>query len=193
MRREMVDSTELVAAVLDGKPWAAHALVTTVAPVLLGYAELVGGGLGQADREAAVEAAITRGVEKIERYDAAKGTLAGWLRPFVRHALGDIRRRGTATPLPDIGEIPDAGPQRGAEIQNPERAAINRALARLSRTDQLILHLRDSEQLTYEQCAERIGGVTAGAGRVRHHRALRRLSDSAREEPELAHYFEENA
>lgn len=193
MRRQMVDSTELVAALMDGKPWAAHALVTTVVPVLLGYAELVGGGLGQADREAAVESAITRGANKIDRYDPAKGTLAGWLRPFVRHSLNDIRRRGTATTLPNtISDIPEALSEPAAEGDDPESAAIDRALRRLSRPDQVILHLRDTEQLTYEQCAERIGGVTAGACRVRHHRALKRLSDSAREETSLSHYFEEN-
>ena len=193
MRREMVDSSELVVALMEGKPWAAHALVTTVAPVLLGYAELVGGGLGQADRESAVESAITRGVNKIDRYDPAKGTLAGWLRPFVRHALNDIRRRGTAISLPDtLSDTPESAPDAGAEGEyDVDHAAINRALGRLSRTDQLILHLRDTEQLTYEQCAERIGGVTAGACRVRHHRALKRLSASAREEPDLSHYFQE--
>jgi RNA polymerase sigma factor (sigma-70 family) len=193
MRREMVDNDELVAAAQEGRAWAAHALVTTVAPVLLGYAALVGRGLGSTDHELAVEAAIARGVRKLDQYDPNRGTFAGWLRPFVRHALDDIRRNGAADSLSD--DFADAPEDPPSDAQTPqaveERKAINRAVASLRPTDQLILHLRNTEVLTYEQCAERIGGVTAGACRVRHHRAVRRLADAARTETALAHYFEE--
>ena len=189
----MVNTDELVAAAIAGEAWAAHALVTTVAPVLLGYASLVGGGLGSTDHELAVEAAIARGVRKLDQYDPSRGTFAGWLRPFVRHALDDIRRYGAADSLPD--NFADAQDEPSADQPTPqaaeERMAINRAVASLRPTDQLILHLRETERLTYEQCAERIGGVTAGACRVRHHRAVHRLAEAARTETALAHYFEE--
>jgi RNA polymerase sigma factor (sigma-70 family) len=192
MRREMVKPDELVDALREGKPWAAHALVTTVAPVLMGYAALVGGGLSSTDHEMAVEAAIARAVRKIEKYDPSRGSFAGWLRPFVRHALEDIRRAGSAASLPEDYELApyDDRPDDNAATQR-ERAAIRRAVAKLSTTDQLILQLRETERLSHEQCAERIGGVTAGACRVRHFRALRRLADASRDQPDLAHYFEE--
>ena len=190
MRREMVDTEDLIAAIREGQPWASHALVTTVTPVLLGYASLVGGGVSQTDQEFTVEAAIMRGVERIDRYDPRRGSFAGWLRPFVRHALGDIRRRGATTEplLTDVLE-PDSS---SSQSTDPEaNKAVARAMQKLRSTDELILRLRESEGLSYEQCAERIGGVTAGACRVRHHRALRRLSEYLSSEPSLARYFEE--
>lgn len=191
MRREMVDAEELVAAVKEGKSWASHALVTTVAPVLLGYATLVGGGLSSTDHEIAVEAAIARGVRKIDKFDPSRGSFAGWLRPFVRHAVEDIRRHGTTASFPDDYARVEEEPTDEDDARQRERDAIRRAVSQLSATDQLILQLRDTEELSYEQCAERIGGVTAGACRVRHFRALKHLADTAHNEPNLAHYFEE--
>lgn len=192
MRTEVLDPEELLAALKDGQAWAPHALVTTIAPVLMGYARLVGGGLSSTDHEAAVEAAIARGIRKIDKYDPGRGSLAGWLRPFVRHAVDDIRRTGTTSSLPDdfADTVPEGGPAE-PNGNEPAREAMRRVVMSLSGADQVILHLRETEQLTYEQCAERIGGVTAGACRVRHFRALKRLAGAARNEAELAHYFGE--
>ena len=192
MRREIVGTDDLIAALEEGRPWVAHALVTTVTPVLLGYASLIGGGVSQADQEMAVEAAIARGVSRIDKFDPTRGTFAGWLRPFVRHAISDIRRQGR--PVESLGsrDIPEPETNPQEQSNTEEQDAVARAVHQLRPTDELILRLRETEQLTYEQCAERIGGVTANACRVRHHRALRRLADLLSSEPALAHYFQED-
>ncbi|MBW3613705.1 MAG: sigma-70 family RNA polymerase sigma factor [Actinobacteria bacterium] len=156
----------------------------------MGYARLVGGGLGETDLEVAVEKAILRGVKKLDTYDPDKAAFTSWLRPLVRHAIGDLRRsKGADNPeLPaDVAETGEPDP----ELPAPTEAALRRALQRLSETDQLILALRVTEQLSYDQIAERIGGVTPGACRVRHLRALRRLAGEAAAEPELHHYMKD--
>jgi RNA polymerase sigma factor (sigma-70 family) len=194
MRTETVDIDELVTALRGGQPWAAPALVTMVTPALLGYATMHGGGLSTTDREAAVEAAITRAAAKIDKYQKSKGPFTAWLRPFVRHALEDIRRQQPGAPA----SLPEDMPQDvvdDQEYQSEQKAgraeAVRNAVRRLSKTDQLIITLRFTERLSYEQCAELIGDVTAGACRVRLHRALQRLMGQAKAEAALSQYFEE--
>lgn len=186
----MVDPDDIIRALREGATWAEPAMVTIVGPVLLGYAESVGRDLSSADREKAVEAAVTKAVAKIEAFDSRRGTFTGWLRPFVRHAINDIRRQQGRTPelLPEELELPPPEPEdptKAAEAQ-----AMTAALAELRDTDRLIIILRDYEHLDYAACAERIGNVSDAACRVRHFRALRRLADELRSQPALKHYFE---
>jgi RNA polymerase sigma-70 factor (ECF subfamily) len=182
-----MDGEDLLEAALQGQPWAAHAIVTVYAPVMLGYARVAVPNRNDTDYEEAVERAITRAVERLEHYDSTRASFGTWLRPFVRHALADIRReRGVTEPLPD--DL--VAPPTTTDHEPPEAQAIRNAITRLSDTDQLIIALRDYEQLSYEECAERIGGVNAAACRVRHHRAIRRLFELARHEPALAAYLE---
>lgn len=187
-----MDPDDVIAALRSGSRWAEPALVTIVGPVLLGYARAVATDLTEADHEAAVEAAILTGVRKIDKFDRRRGTFAGWLRPFVVHALADIRRNGRGQPatLPD--DLPEAAvPDDPGAADEVELAALNAALGSLSETDRLIVSMRDIEGLTYQVCAERIGGVSDAACRVRHFRAIRRLATACRVQPALAHYFEE--
>ena len=187
-----MDPDDIIRALKDGSRWAAPAMVTVVGPVLCGYAATIAPDLLPSDHELAAESAILRGVSRVDSFDRGRGTFEGWLRPFVRHALADIRReRGLRTiPLPD--DIAEPTSEVGDPTAAAEAAAINVALVSLSDTDRLIITLRDYEHLDYDGCAERIGGVSAAACRVRHHRALRRLAEAAHAQGALAHYFEEN-
>lgn len=187
-----MDPDDIIRALRHGAKWGDQAMVTIVAPVLMGYAVSVAPDLSPTDREQAVETAILRGVSKLDQFDRRRGTFTGWLRPFVRNAINDIRRDqpGSPTLLPDDIELPPE------DVENPtavaEAQAIRTALAALSDTDRLIITLRDYEHLDYESCAERIGGVSAAACRVRHLRAVRRLRDAAKGQPALEKYFPED-
>lgn len=182
-----MDGEDLLEAALHGQPWAGHAIVTVYAPALTHYANVTAPHLSQADREKAVESAITRAVRRIDSYNPHRATFATWLRPFVRHALADLNRtQGPSEPLPE--QLPDTVDPTTEE--SPQATAIRRALTRLSDTDQLIIALREYERLSYDHCADVIGGVSAQACRVRHHRALRRLATLASQDPALAAYLE---
>lgn len=188
-----MNERELVDAALRGQPWAGPALVTFLSPSLTGYAQLIAPDLLPADQELAVQRAIERGVNRLERYDTTRGTFSGWLRPFVRHALADIRRSRDgshevplndelhAHPLADTPPVPDDTP--------PEHQHLKEAIERLSATDQLIIALRDVEQLTYAQIATRLD-VSETACRVRHHRAIARLADQVQDHPAFRDYRE---
>lgn len=186
-----VDPDDIIRALREGAKWAEPAMVTIVGPVLLGYAASVGRDLSPADQERAVEAAVTKAVAKIDKFDSRRGTFTGWLRPFVRNAINDIRRQQgrTVQLLPEELELPPAEPEDPTKAAEAE--AMSAALAELRDTDRLIITLRDYEHLDYAACAERIGDVSDAALRVRHFRALGRLAEKLRDQPALAHYFEE--
>jgi RNA polymerase sigma factor (sigma-70 family) len=179
----------LVEAVAHGEPWAAGALVSLFGPVLVRFAGVIGSDLSQADQELAVEQGIDHAIERIDEYKAKAGSLGVWLRPFVRHAVGDLRRtRGMHEPL--NGDWPDQTTDADApSISDAERSAVHRALLRLSPTDQLIISLRDFERLTYAQCADLLRAAE-GTCRVRHHRALQRLREQMANEPALERFAE---
>lgn len=173
-----MDIDKLMGALRSGEPWAGAALVTVMAPMLMSHAQRVGADLGTADQELAVENALETAVRKIDKYDETRGGPGAWLRPFVAHAVADIRR---SRPRQAALE-PDLLPEPAVEhvSPSPEAARLGWLVRELSEPDQVILRLRDVERLDYAEIAERIGGVTEGACRVRHHRAVRRLAELAR-------------
>ena len=174
-----MDYDELVTAAKDGEAWAGPALVTVLLPMSMQYARSIGSDLGSADQEAVVETAILRAVERIDRFDSERATFPSWVRGFVRHAVADHRRAAG----PEFVDLPPDLPEReveptpaGDDLPGAVEQAVTLALLRLSLTDQVIITLRDFENLPYKECAERIGGgVTEGSCRVRHLRATRRL------------------
>jgi RNA polymerase sigma-70 factor (ECF subfamily) len=74
---------------------------------------------------------------------------------------------------PDEGRWPDA---LGALISAERRFAVRQALARLTTPERQLLSGFYYEQLAAEELAGRLG-ITAGAVRVRKHRALKRLGE----------------
>lgn len=173
-----MDIDKLMGALRSGEPWAGAALVTVMGPMLMSHAQRVGADLGTADQELAVERAMETALRKIDRYNETRGGPGAWLRPFVTHAVADIRRSDpkNADLEPELLSEPpvDDTPPR------PEATRLGWLVRELSDTDQVILRLRDFENLDYAEIAGRIGGVTKGACRVRHHRAVQHLAELAR-------------
>lgn len=181
---------DLISRLQNGDENAGAFLVSLVAPSLHGYARAIAGDLSDTDRERICELALERAVRKIDRFDPAKGSFLRWLRTFVRHEAGNWRRSNHAldeldenavAPDVDVGEQP-------AELRTAI-AAMGRAVQRLRPTDQLIIDLRDRQQLSYADIASRVG-ATEDTCRQRHLRALRRLKLEAQAETELQRFKE---
>jgi RNA polymerase sigma-70 factor (ECF subfamily) len=186
-----LDITRLIQQVRDGDDTAGPILVSVIAPRLLGYAELIASDLPLADREEAVERAIETAIRRIDRYDPSRGTFPGWVRGFVRHAIGDWRRQhpdGAPAALDQIPEHP------GPEVEDPESELASPASASLAalvltepEPDQLLLRLRFEEGLTHTQIAEQLG-VSEAACRKRLERLLNRLRARAKVDPDSSRF-----
>jgi len=173
-----MDIDKLMGALRSGEPWAGAALVTVMAPMLMSHVQRVGSDLGTADQELAIETALETALRKIDKFDETRGGPGAWLRPFVTHAVADIRRSRPKSAALEPDSLPE--PAVDDTPPRPEATRLGWLVRELSDSDQVILRLRDVENLDYAEIADRIGGVTEGACRVRHHRAVRRLAELAR-------------
>ena len=185
-----VDVDKLEAELLDkalrGDPSAAPFLVSCYGERLLGFARAHAPDLSDADREQIVEMAIEAGVRAIGKFDPAKGTLRSWFRTQIRYKTLAWRRAMPPTGL--IDEEPEQPPPTvPADTETTE--ALRRAIVRLSRDDQIVLALRNSEGLDYCDIAQRLG-IDNAAARQRHSRALKRLRGEARGESRLRHLLD---
>jgi len=186
-----MDVARLIQQLKDGDAAAGPILVSVVVPRLLGYAELIASDLSLADREEAVEHAIETAIRRLDRYDPSKGTFPGWVRGFVRHAVGDWRRHhpGGAPAALDDGAEPVAPQINDAEEEptNPATVALTALVLTAPETDQLLLRLRFEEKLPHAQIAQQLG-VSEFACRKRLERTLARLRTRAADDPDLSRY-----
>jgi RNA polymerase sigma-70 factor (ECF subfamily) len=186
-----MDIGRLIQQLKAGDDTAGPILVSILAPRLLGYAEMIANDLPLADREQAVEQAIETAIRRIDRYDPNKGTFPGWVRAFVRHAVGDWRRQHPAGAPSQLDQRTDAAtPEDDTEEEpdNPASAALTALVFTAPEADQLILRLRYEENLPHTQIAERLG-VSEPACRKRLERALGRLRSRAAEDADLSLYL----
>ncbi|MDA8186455.1 MAG: sigma-70 family RNA polymerase sigma factor [Actinomycetota bacterium] len=187
-----MDIVQLIEQLKAGDDTAGPILVSILAPRLLGYAEMIANDLPLADREQAVERAIEMAVRRIDRYDANKGTFPGWVRAFVRHAIGDWRRHhpgGAPTQVDKRTNAAIPADDTEEEHDNPASAALTALVFTAPEADQLIVRLRYEENLPHAQIAERLG-VSEPACRKRLERALERLRSRAVGDPDLNRYLE---
>jgi RNA polymerase sigma-70 factor, ECF subfamily len=176
-----MNDDDLVRQLREGDDRAAAFLVSLHAPRLFGYARAIAPDLSDTDRQFVCDIAVETAVRRIDRFDGERGTLERWLRPFVRHAVQDWR--GTNEHLSELPAEPLSSTT--SESTDPARELarqrVAEAISELSVTDQLIIGLRDQEQLTYLEIATRLG-VSEAACRQRHLRAVRRLAQAIDED-----------
>lgn len=177
---------ELVAKAKIGDPSAPPFLVSLYGEKLLGFARAHAPDLTDADRESIVETAIEAGVRSIAKFDPARGTLFSWFRAQVRFKTLAFRRSSQVSVELQDQEEP---PTEALPLPTQEVLALRAALSRLSGEDQLILALRDTEQLAYSEISHRLA-INESTARQRHKRALERLRKEASGEPALQHYLE---
>jgi RNA polymerase sigma factor (sigma-70 family) len=188
-----VDLQQLIDQLRKGEKSAGPILVSVVAPMFMGYVEAIASDLSLPDRERAVESAIERAVDKIDRYDPMRGSFSAWARTFVRHAVADERRRGLeGAPDAVIDNLAEPSPSDDSSTDSEVVTQLSEALASLGPTDQLILQLRYIEQLSHAQIASALG-VSDAASRQRTARAIARLRGAAQGAPALANYTKRDA
>ena len=103
---------------------------------------------------------------------ADRGRLRGWFLGILANECRNARRRSWFTRVRT--GMPDGGSTTSAEESAVRREDLRRALLKLSHHDRLIVILYFYLDLPLAEVAE-IAGTSAGAARVRLHRALRRL------------------
>lgn len=111
------------------------------------------------------------------------------LRAYLFAIVRNLHRRAARREARDDGPVPDvidtSPPADELAIQRDDTARVRRALAELDDDDRSALWMRVDGELSYEDIGAALG-ISAGAARVRVHRARRRLLESMRRE-EMKH------
>lgn len=115
-------------------------------------------------------------IESISRFDPSRGSLAGWLFTIARRRIADRQRsRNRLWRLLNRARSNLAGTdEHGSDAMDDDAVDVRDALTRLSSTDQEVLLLRYSADLSTIQIAE-VLEISHSAARVRLTRALGRL------------------
>lgn len=116
--------------------------------------------------------------EQLERFDPARGSFATWLLSITRHRIADERRglsrlrRALSRLWADSGSDEDA---LSVVLRTEQVARLRTALGRMPAKDCDVLLLRYIAELSSPEVGEMLN-LSAGAVRVRIHRALLRLA-----------------
>jgi RNA polymerase sigma-70 factor (ECF subfamily) len=111
-----------------------------------------------------------------DRFDPAKGTLAGWLLGIARHRVLDAYRAAPRVPVP----VEEVSMPSGAEASRPDpdllvdRLLIAHALEALPTAAREVVELAFYSDLTQAEIADRLG-LPLGTVKSHMRRALRRL------------------
>lgn len=112
-----------------------------------------------------------------DRYDATRGTLAGWLLGIARFRVVDAQRATSRAPLPVADEalgVDDAVAPDGEADALAERLLLAHAMASLSERARRVVELAFYSDLTQQEIAARLG-LPLGTVKSDMRRALLRL------------------
>jgi RNA polymerase sigma-70 factor (ECF subfamily) len=168
---------EVLERIHAGDRQAFAAIVTRFQGPLFGYLGRMGCDAAQAE-ELALEAFL-RAWTGLCTFDARRGAFSTWLFTIARNlALNELAcaagRRGGAEAPPDERVCEAPLPQERIAIEQ-RRARLRAALMRLPAADRSVLALAYVEELAVADIA-RIERCSAGAVKVRLHRARKRLA-----------------
>lgn len=109
------------------------------------------------------------------------GSFTAWMYHLARRCAADHFRKASAAPAAvdphDLRDHADGSPHAGDRaIASDEHALLHVALGRLDRDDREVLLLSRFQELSFAEVAT-ILECSAGAAKVRAHRALRELRD----------------
>ncbi|MCS6887318.1 MAG: sigma-70 family RNA polymerase sigma factor [Chloroflexus sp.] len=186
------DEQALLAGLRRGDPDACTCFVKRFAPLVYARALHL---LGDADdAENVLQTTFIKACAALPEYTGA-GSLSSWLyRIASNEGLMLLRQKRPQVALDAVGELaPDdavtlhqtiwaVDPARNA-LDGELRREIAQAIAELPDALRAVIVLRDIEQLSTEETAERLG-ISPGAVKVRLHRARMRLRET------LARYVE---
>jgi RNA polymerase sigma-70 factor (ECF subfamily) len=180
------DEAALLSGLRRRDPDACTCMVKRFAPLVYARALRLTGDPDEA--EGVLQTTFIKACEAIERFDGAS-SLGSWIyRIATNEGLMLLRKRKPQVALDEVAETlqPDELPQqRGAWAPDPLRAALNgelhaqleRAITGLPEPLRVVVELRDIEQLSTEETAERLG-LSEGAVKVRLHRARLKLREA---------------
>jgi RNA polymerase sigma-70 factor (ECF subfamily) len=136
----------------------------------------------QADAEDIVQDVFAQAWRQAGRYDAARGTVLGWLLTLTRsRAIDQLRGRKTR-PEPShdagvLGEVVDAGPAADEQLAWAGRATqIRSAIDKLSVLQRVAIELAFYEGLTHAEIADRLE-LPLGTVKTRIRQGLLKLRD----------------
>ncbi len=128
---------------------------------------------------------FSRALRKIDSYAPAKGPFAAWLFAIARNTVNSYHRREQLRRLVPLSQArnvpaPESTPEEHLAGRE-ERAALLKALQRLSPRERDIISLRFAADLRYARIA-RLTGLSEANLAVIVHRALRKLRDFLEED-----------
>ena len=179
-RRAPPDDAVLVARVRAGDREALALVYAKESPAVYRYAFAVCGNSGWADD--AMQEAFMALATRADGFDAAKGSLGGWLAGVARHALlSQWRSARQHEPLADVDgdERDDTGPGVASTdavlVRRQDTEALWAAIRALPWPFREALVLVDLQERPYEQAAA-IAGIEINTLRSRLHRARAKLA-----------------
>jgi len=163
-----------------GDAGALGELYDRYASIALATAQRVVGGRDEA--EDVVHDAFVAVWRKIDRFDAERGALRGWLMTVVRNrAIDRVRARRTTVDVDDADErsLLRTGPNPTSDdvLRRAAAGDLRTALAELPDEQRRAVELAYFEGYTYREVAE-LTGVPAGTANGRLRLALAKLRDS---------------
>jgi RNA polymerase sigma-70 factor (ECF subfamily) len=179
------DEAALLSGLRRHDPDACTCLVKRYAPLVYARALRLTGDHDEA--EGVLQTTFIKACEALASFDGVS-SLGTWIyRIATNEGLMLLRKRKPHVALDEVAETlqPDELPQqRQAWAPDPLRAALNgelqaaleQSIAALPEPLRVVVLLRDIEQLSTEETAERLG-LTAGAVKVRLHRARLKLRE----------------
>lgn len=133
------------------------------------------GGMDSAEPKDLMQIAFQKAFSSLDRYDP-QYAFSTWLTRIVRNVCIDHKRRVRQVfqSLDGVKEISPVTPETGI-IEAQEEDAYVACIHRLKPLYRQVVWLRYSEDLPYEEIANRLG-ITVGAVKVRMHRAKIQLA-----------------
>jgi len=175
---EPISDHDLMLAVRDGELDALGELFERHHGPLFGFLVKLTG-----DRPAAEDIAQTvfQRMLKYRHTYRDDGSFTAWMYHLARRCAADHFRKANAAPTAtdpaDLNERADDAPHAGDRAATrDDRALLHLALSRLDRDDREVLLLSRFQELSFAEVAT-ILECSAGAAKVRAHRALRELRD----------------
>ncbi len=177
------DLAALVAAAIEGAPWAWEALTASYGRRVFAMARsrLRDDHLAEEVTQAVFVSLATELRRAAEDATAAgyeeRGKFEAWLFRVAMNKVRDIVRKNKRRPeiIADPFTIPDQG---STDTNNPdadhELDALRSAMARLSEADRTVIELRHQAQMGFRAIANMLN-EPHGTILARHHRALRKL------------------
>jgi RNA polymerase sigma-70 factor (ECF subfamily) len=146
-------------------------------------------GLTETDAEDLAGSCVTDIALKVNKYrQLTEGGFAAWVFTLARRALSDWRRTYRPTePLSDDFAAPSVEGDGEADLSAVQ--AVQEALSQFSELDRSLILLRNlREEQTYSSLGK-LHGISEGAARVRHFRALKQLRTILEKDPRIKEYL----